>query len=497
MKQKQLYNAFASLLKQFVVIVVGLILPRLIISHYGSEANGLVASITNFLAFITFAELGIGAVVQSALYKPLANKNELEISRIIVSASKFYSIIAIALIVYSLILAIVFPYIGTSPYSKNVTGILVVAISISLLSKYMLGIVPEIVLTADRMIYIPKMINIFELILNCFVSVLLIISGYSLVAVELISSIILCIRPVLLRIIVNRHYHIDYHATYSEEPIKQKWNGIAQHIAAILVDNTDVALLTFFSSYSIISVYSIYSFVTIGIRGVILALTSGLMAILGYEYAVGDLIKLNKVFAAIECYSHLICSILFSCTLVLISSFIKLYTKNIADINYVYPIFACFITIAQFFYCLRLPYKNMVLAAGHYKETQTSAIIEVVLNISVSLILVGKYNLIGVAIGTIIAMAYRTLYFVFYLSKQLLNRSIFYFLKHFILDLVVVIAVFVCSQKIMLFIDSSINWLHWLFMSGITFIISALISLILNYIFFKKDFLRIRSIFTA
>ncbi|NLA84082.1 MAG: sugar isomerase, partial [Clostridiales bacterium] len=56
------------------------------------------------------------------------------------------------------------------------------------------------------------------------------------------------------------------------------------------------------------------------------------------------------------------------------------------------------------------------LAAGHYKQTQMSAIIEMLLNIIISIALVFRWGLVGVAIGTFIAMAYRTCYLALYLS---------------------------------------------------------------------------------
>ena len=55
---------------------------------FGSEVNGLVNSIAQFLGVISFLELGVGAVVQFALYKPLAEKNQEDVSKIISSANK-------------------------------------------------------------------------------------------------------------------------------------------------------------------------------------------------------------------------------------------------------------------------------------------------------------------------------------------------------------------------------------------------------------------------
>ena len=103
-KKRLILNTITSLLLQLTTIICGFVLPRLILNHFGSNVNGLVNSITQFLQIISFLELGVGAVVQSSLYKPLADKDNNQISSIIVSANKFFRKIAIILTVYILVL---------------------------------------------------------------------------------------------------------------------------------------------------------------------------------------------------------------------------------------------------------------------------------------------------------------------------------------------------------------------------------------------------------
>ena len=86
MRKKLKLNTISSLIFEIVAIISGFILPRLIIGEYGSSINGLVNSITQFIGIIAFLEFGVGKVVQSALYKPLADKDNTQISRVIVSA---------------------------------------------------------------------------------------------------------------------------------------------------------------------------------------------------------------------------------------------------------------------------------------------------------------------------------------------------------------------------------------------------------------------------
>ena len=65
---------FSNLLLQFVVIISGFIMPKLLISTYGSDVYGLVASITQFLSLITLLESGIGPLIKANLYKLIAKK---------------------------------------------------------------------------------------------------------------------------------------------------------------------------------------------------------------------------------------------------------------------------------------------------------------------------------------------------------------------------------------------------------------------------------------
>lgn len=66
-----------------------MILPQFFLEFYGSAINGLVTSITQFLSFISFLDLGVGAVVQTNLYRPLADNDNVNLSKIIISAKKF------------------------------------------------------------------------------------------------------------------------------------------------------------------------------------------------------------------------------------------------------------------------------------------------------------------------------------------------------------------------------------------------------------------------
>ena len=66
--KKALINIISSIILQIVTIISGFIIPKLIISTYGSNINGLLTSITQFLSFIIMLEAGFGPVIKSILF---------------------------------------------------------------------------------------------------------------------------------------------------------------------------------------------------------------------------------------------------------------------------------------------------------------------------------------------------------------------------------------------------------------------------------------------
>ena len=130
---KAKYNIVFSLLGQVVVMVCGIIVPQLLILGFGSEAYGATASITQFLAYISLLEGGIGGVARAALYKPLAENDIESINGIIREIRSFFRCIAYIFIVYVIVLACVFKDLAhVQCYDWISTFSLVLVISISI-----------------------------------------------------------------------------------------------------------------------------------------------------------------------------------------------------------------------------------------------------------------------------------------------------------------------------------------------------------------------------
>lgn len=492
-KKKLLLNTSTSLIYQIVSVICGLVIPRIFIQYYGSAINGLVSSISQFLSFITLLELGVGAVVQSALYKPLAEKNALEISKIIVSAEKFFKRIALIFAGYILLLVLFYPIIVNDQFGWAFTASLIAVISISTFAQYYFGITYQMLLNADQRAYIQFSIQTGMLLLNALATIVLAFLGVDVIVLKLVSSLIFLLRPIVFTACAKKYYHIDRSIQYEGEPIKQKWNGLAQHLASVVLNSTDVVILTLFSTLENVSIYYVYHAVVNGVKTLITTVTNSVQATIGDMIARNEQETLDSFFSFFEWLVHTLVTLLFTCTGLLILPFVEVYTANISDVNYYLPSFAILITLAQASYCLRLPYNIAVLAAGHYKQTQSSAIIEAVINIVLSIILVSKFGLIGVAIGTLVAMCYRTAYFAFYLQKNILKRSLKHFVQHIIVDGVSVGLSIVFTYRLTMVDVAFSSWIVLAMeVSVICFVIIFAVNLLVYYKQMRKLFDRLR-----
>jgi O-antigen/teichoic acid export membrane protein len=221
-----------------------------------------------------------------------------------------------------------------------------------------------------------------------------------------------------------------------------------------------------------------------GVFMVITSLTSGFLSYFGDIWARGEKENLENKFKFFEWIVHTSTVLIFGCTGMLILKFVKVYTLGIDDAEYVQPLFATVITIAYAVRSLRIPYNFLILAAGHYKQTQSNYIFAMLLNMVISIIVVKQYGLVGVACGTLVAMIYQTLWMARYDYKNLINLKPIRFTKQVSVDVLSVIIGFLATFKIDI---GTVTYISWFIQAIIVFAIWLAIILVINCIYCKIE----------
>lgn len=204
--------------------------------------------------------------------------------------------------------------------------------------------------------------------------------------------------------------------------------------------------------------------------------------ILAEKYMV-DLLRTNVKLMEFIVFSS--AGFVFLCGALLIEPFVMVYTKGIDDISYSRIWFGVLMCLNQYLFCVRLPYQMLVEAAGHFKQTRNGAIVECVLNIVISVILVIKWGLIGVTIGTFCALVYRTTQYAIYSSTHILRRKIWIAGKNVLINIIeAVIVIFIIKCMPVWNVTSYLSWLIYAVVVGMItmFVIGAS-----SFLFYRSE----------
>lgn len=482
--KKAFYNSVSNILLQVVTLVCSFILPRLILSHFGSSYNGITTSVTQFMSVIALLRSGIGGATRASLYKPLAEKNTDQISATVLATEKFMRKVSMIFAAFILVFSVSYPLLVRGEFEWLFSATLVLIISISTFVQNYFGLTYQILLDADQRKYVHTLVEIATVILNVIIAAALIHLGCGIHMVKFGSALIYSASPIFLHFYVRRTYKLRRDIAPDFDSINQRWSAFFHQVAGFVHNNTDIALLTIFTSTKEISVYSIHYMVVNGLRKILTSLIAGMTALFGNMYARKEYETLRRTLNMYELLLHVIATVLFGAAFVLTTPFVAVYTRGISDVSYYRPLFAQIMVIAEMLYCLRLTHSALTQAVGHFRQTKKYATTEVVLNLGVSLVMVSRYGLIGVVIGTLVSIIYRDFVYILYTAKNILNVSPMVLFKRFIITGACMVLIALLPRVIPM---GEINgYLQWVIYAIKITACTVVITFALNLAFYRK-----------
>lgn len=427
LNNRALLNAVASVTLQIVTIINGLIVPRLILESFGSELNGIVLSINQFLSYISLAEGGVTGVVSASLYRALRRRDMGSAKSIYDTMTFFCKRIAWLFLGYITILSVVFAVVFRSEFNSGFVFLLVWVLALVQIVQYGFALAPRTLLNADKKVYVVAFVQIGMCVLSLILTIVCIRLWPNILLLKIATGLCYLIQPIVFYVIIKRRYNWHLRTKrpmqLNRDLLKKRWDGLLISFAAFIHNNTDIVILTIFASYLEVSVYGVYLLVTAGIRGLVQAISRGIAPSLGHVLASGDKAKIRRSFSKYRWGMFGLITTGFILAFVLIRPFINFYTRDIVDVDYDRPVFAILMLTAEMVYLLRESHVNLAYAAGKFKELSWVCATEAAINIVASLIAVQFWKLEGVALGTLVAMIWRTLYQVVY-SHKILNDNI-------------------------------------------------------------------------
>lgn len=483
--KKSIYNILFGVLGQFITIAIGLCLPRLRIVSFGSEVNGMLSSVQQVFTYLALLEAGVGGASLQALYGPVAKCDKNKINSILSATNGYYKRTGFIYILSVIIMAFVYPLVVDTDISV-ITIVLVIllnglgnALMFFFQGKY------KVLLQAEGKQYIITNLSTFVNVAANIVKIVLILLGCNVVALQVAYFCFNMVQAVYFAWYIKRKYKwIDLNVDGDYQSISQKNSVLVHQISQMVFNHTDVLILTLFCDLKVVSIYSVYTLV-FDLASVLLNhITSG------FSYKLGQLFnsahkKFIRLYNLIEPYYIALSFSVYCIVYLFVFDFIKLYTDGVSDANYLLKWLPLLFTAFKLMVSGRATCGFVQSYAGHFKKTQNRAIIEAVINVTVSITLVNLVGIYGVLLGTIAALFYRANDMIIYTNKRILNRSPWYTYKYWILNLVIFLGVVFVSENLNVF--STDSYFDFVLTAGIFAIIIVPVFLGTTFIFTYRE----------
>lgn len=478
--KKFLKNSASMFINQLVVLISGFILPRVMISCYSSEINGLVSSIAQFVNYVCLVESGISAATVYALYKPLAEKDNEGISSIVSAAKNFYLKAGWIFFVVIAILAVLYPFFINVPDGMQYVDIVILVFVSSVsgvldfftLAKY------RALLTADQKTYVLALATSVYTILNVLIITILAKTGQDICVVKSIALLSIVVRSLILIFYCKKKYpNINYKATPNNKALDKRWEALFQQVLSVVQNGAPIIILTVVCrDLVLVSIFSIFNMIMGGINSVLSIFISGLSASFGEIIAKNETETLQKTYKQFETIYYLLICVVYTIAFVTIMPFVSVYTAGINDANYCQPILGFLFVLNGFFYNLKTPQGMLVLSAGLYKETRYRSLIQALIVIILGIIGGYFFGIQGVLIGLIGSNVYRCFDLLLFIPKNVTKLSYLQTLKKWLIMLLNIAVIFVVFYFMPTFaINNYVAWIvHAIFVGLITIVVNGL-----------------------
>lgn len=478
-------NSISTGAYQICLIAYGFIVPKMMMIYYGSEINGLVSSINQIITYLNLVEAGLAGAAVFALYKPLADKDYASINGIVSAAKKYYY--QSGLIFTVLIVGVAFLYPVLKPVS-SLSYILVALLVLVLGAKGFLEFFTlakyRALLTADQRTYVISNTSSIYIILNTAIIWILANLRVNIVLTYFVALFSLFVRTFLLIYYSKRNYpFLNASCKPMLGALDKRWDAFFLQILGAVHSGAPIVIATVFFPLSSVSVYAVYNTIMIGINNLLSIFTSGLAASFGDVIARKDYSTLNQADNEFQVAYYVIISIIYSVAFSTIMPFVKLYTAGVHDANYIVPQVGFAIVVNGFLFNLKTPQGMLVISAGHYRETRTRSLLQAILAVLCGVMLIPRFGLAGIAMGSCLSNIYRDIDLAFYVPKHITNTLPSKTIKRMIWAAVTCIV----STSISSFISfETSNFFQWILLAFAIFLMSSVVTISSAFLFERE-----------
>lgn len=433
-------NFITDAFPQILILLLGLFKTKFFIQILGSSELGLYQLYGQIVAYLVLVEGGVGSALLFRLYKPLNQKDDKKVNETMAAGRFLFRIIGCLILLIGFVVSF---FIGFFIEDANNTfsfSYMQITFLIYLLSQaiFYFTIPHRVLFEADQKKYIPNIVFQVTAIIKAILEIIIVCSGLGLIAV--LTSLVICsiVANFIILIAFRKYYKkVDFKEKKDFSMLKDVKDLFINTLGILVTNNIDILIVSKMIGLGYVVVYSTYNYFVEGLKQFIDKIAGSAMSGVG-DLLVGDKEKAVTVFNEFNEFVFFVASIICVPMFVFINKFIDIWYKGEVITSIVWSIL---FTIILFYQVTKIPLKVFTYSSGQFKEVKIFVIFEVIINLTLSLILVQFMGISGVLLATVISMFvadWCTKPFVIF--KKILNANVWkYYAKYIINTLFIVL----------------------------------------------------------
>lgn len=478
-----LYNTIVSLISQFIFLVLSIIFPRLIILTFGSEVNGLTASINQILNIINLLQAGIVGASIYDMYKPISENDKEMVGKIYYSAKMYFNKLSLIFFMFGIIVIPIFLINSNNDISfiETFLSVIILTLNGALIFRYISSY--DIIISAHQRKYILVYSSLIEKLIYYFLLVIVLYTRvhFIFMYVSLICGTLL--RIVYLSHYFNKHYLSDIkrYSSRTNYKVKNQFYLLANQIVQQIIESGPTLIITTFYGLATVSVFSLYNMIVSAFKMIFTTIQNSIAPSFG-DLSVSNKNQSSIIFDVLQLLFVNLGEIVTSCLIVLCIPFIQLYSNGFSDVNYINTKLAFCISFLCLSYCIFMPYNMAINANGQYRSVTKQNIVYGIL-----------FSILGVILSifdyTYCIICFSLFYVVSSFDRIYIIKNKCFSLnkkKHFrriIFAVIYPVIYYIVFSKIEIS-----TWVEFLLFGFLHFVISSLIILIMDFIFDRDTF---------
>ncbi len=484
--KKMIFSNYLSLMIRFVVMIV---LTRQMFTQLSHEAYGFWTLLWAIYAYSLLFDFGLGICIQKKSSQVIVNKDWNSLTQLISTVFVIYWLISLLLITLTYFLSLFifdwFTFTSTSHLEYR-NALLIFGIGSAIIFPF--GIFAE-VLKGSHLIAIRNKIEAFREFINASMIIACLFWGGGLVYLAMITITIQLLANFYMALKIKQHLPIPKLIDFSSV----KFSLLRSHInfslsvygitiANLIIFRTDQIVISIFLSVSFVALYhvanrlsEIFKLIFNQIQDLLAPITSSLL-----ENNNNDSVK--NFLRQTQTNITLITLLFYFPLLILVEPLLNIWL----DINDSRTFLIAKILLSNM--AIQVIFRNTIsqvlMMAGKHALIMRICVVEAFLNLLLSILLIDRLGIIGVALGTIIPNILLSLSLIMFLYKDYLKVSLLQIYKTFFYPIIITVIIYVAGIMVLMLCELNTQSL---LISILHAVFQFMVCVIIFYLFLISD----------